>query len=237
MSLGIKFKIDFSTCPGLLENIESYQIVRVPRKTGDKRRVAQGMLVALHNAPVGNNTPNDFDFRIEGSDNVVHQHNYYTAFPAPPLGVDRFTYDSFSKFVDQQNPLCAIEPGSPQSIIKGQHVSFYSPEVSNRDDAVIDALTNQANAPAYLMTGNYSFRRNTATSDTIPYDLSESKKETPVGAVLDPLGSAPNQIVDITQKLTTTQPVSFNSFENCKTILNTTYFDMRDSTNVLLILK
>ena len=234
MSLGIKFKIDFSTCPSLLENIESYQIVRVPRKSGDKRRVAQGMLVALHNAPVGNNAPNDFDFRIEGSDNIVHQHNYYTAFPTPPVGVDRFTYDSFSKFVDQQNPLCAINPGSSQSIIKGQHVSFYSPEVSNRDDAVIDALTNQANAPAYLMTGNYSFRRNTASANGTPPDLSESKKETAVSTVIAPLGSAPNQIVDITQKLTTTQPVSFNSFENCKTILNTSYFDMRDSTNVFI---
>ena len=240
MSLGIQFKIDFSTCPSLLENIESYQIVRVPRKIGDKRRVAQGMLVALHTTSVAGSTgavDHDFDFRIEESENVVHQHNYFTALPAIgfPAGVDRFTYDSFSKFVDQQNPKSNTGPTGVQSIIKGQHVSFYSPEVSNRDDVIIDALTNQANAPAYLMTGNYSFRRNTATVDPlIPTDLSESTKETSTSTTKDPLGNAVNQIVDTTQKLTTTQPVTFNSFENCKAILNTSYFDMRDSTNVYI---
>lgn len=241
-NLGIKFTIDFTSCPSLLNEIESYQIVRLPRTDTDKRRLCQGILNPLAHfrvAPTGTNkTPNDYDFRIDGTEDVVHQNNFVLGLdPTSSFsGVDFLELDSARYWIDRHDPDTNFVPPNQQAFAtRAQHLSFYSPEISYASSIgtnTTDIATNLGNRPCLLITGYYSFVNNPASGGT-PIDYYEARTTT-TGLDATALGPRVAQISDIKHKLLRTLPVTFNSIENIKEFNNSTYFDMRDSTNVYL---
>src|SRR5690606_36546804 len=71
-ALGVQFSIDFSSCPQLFQNIESYQIVRVERENTDKRRICSGIMRVYTRIPIGS-PDGTFDLRGPGnSEDVLH---------------------------------------------------------------------------------------------------------------------------------------------------------------------
>tara|TARA_S200002703_G_scaffold1661_3_gene2848 strand:- start:4258 stop:8745 length:4488 start_codon:yes stop_codon:yes gene_type:complete len=249
-NLGIKFNLDFTSCPELLDQIESYQIVRVPRTNNDKRRLCQGIINPLAFQSIGTGTPpNDFDFKIDGSDNVVHQSNTNIGYITPVTSLDRLEMDSLDYWADYQDP--DLNPGVGVSfpnipimvkstyrvITRAQHISFYSPEVSYASDESVgttipDIIANPGNNACLLMTGTYSFQQNKATNPT-DFDYLEDQSNAG-GPNATNLGPDVNQLVDVRQKLYRTLPITFNSVENIKKFKSAHYFDMRDSTNVTI---
>lgn len=248
-NLGIKFSLDFTSCPELLDQIESYQIVRVPRTNSDKRRLCQGIINPLTFNKIGSGAPpNDFDFRVDNDDNVIHQGNPNLALnPASFPTTDKLEMDSLARFSDYQdfglntggvgNPNIPGTVKSPYYMVtRGQHISFYSPEISYASDesvgtSIADIASNPGNSPCLLITGYYSFEQNKAASST-DFDYLEDASSTG-GPNADNLGPDCT-LKDIRQKLYRTLPVTFNSIENIKKFKNSHYFDMRDSTNVTL---
>lgn len=72
-SLGIEFTLDFTSCPSLLNNITSYQIVRVQRTINDRKRLAQGIIKNCHKVPIGPPPGSTlFDFEVNNSSEVLH---------------------------------------------------------------------------------------------------------------------------------------------------------------------
>jgi len=247
-NLGIKFTLDFTSCPSLLNKIESYQIVRLPRTDIDKRRLCQGIINPLAHFRIVDNpanpTPEGYDFRIDASENVVHQNNYVLGLdPSSTFAgggtINLLEFDSFQYFLDVQNNDCDVSgiPAANRSAgtTRAQHISFYSPEISYASAIgtnITDIATNLGNNPCLLMTGYYSFEANTA--DPPPYDYIEGRTTTSGVGPADALGPKVVQLSDVKQKLLRTLPVTFNSIENIKKLNNSSYFDMRDSTNVYL---
>ncbi len=247
-NLGIKFTLDFTSCPNLLNKIESYQIVRLPRADIDKRRLCQGIINPLAHFRIVDNpvnpTPEGYDFRIDASENVVHQNNYVLGLdPSSTFAgggtINLLEFDSFQYFLDEQNSNCDVSgiPGTNRQAgtTRAQHVSFYSPEISYASAIgtnITDITTNLGNNPCLLMTGYYSFEANTANPP--PYDYIEGRTATSGVGPADALGPRVTQLSDVKQKLLRTLPVTFNSIENIKKLNNSSYFDMRDSTNVFL---
>jgi hypothetical protein len=155
-SMGIEFTIDFSTCPSLASEIESYQIVRVKREEADKRRLTQGVIKTFFNAPTGNTTPKGFDLRVSGSVNTLH------LFPVYPRGnfgsiTGTTTNGNFQVLGDQTDANLAI--GQFENYYqKGRYLGFYSPEISYNWDNVRALTSNVSSNPCLLITGAYGTR-------------------------------------------------------------------------------
>ena len=216
-NLGIKFTVDFSTCQSLLDKISGFQIVRVERKEVDKRRLCTGILSPLGYQETGNTTPNDFDFRVDGNENVVHHFNASPNITGPNLIQDSLTF-----FRDEQDPLANIISG-PNVTIRAQHLSFYSPEISYKYSNISDIGTNLGNNPGLLITGHYSHA-------VLSGDYEDQRSSSSGPDALN-LGNHAT-LYDLGVKFRRTLPVTFNSVENIRRLDNATYFDMRDSTNV-----
>ena len=228
-NLGIEFTITLPT--SLSSKITGYQIVRVPRTNNDKRRMFQGIINPLAKQPVGTSAPEGYDFRISGSENVYHQGNYLLGLN-PPVGLDNLEYDSIQFFADALDANATGIPATSNTTFRGQHISFYSPEISYRQTNNIDGATNLGNNPCLLMTGYYSFVNNPA-SGASPVDYYE-RATTTSGPDAAALGPNVAYIRDIRHKLLRTLPITFNSIENIKKFNNIVHFDMRDSTNVYI---
>lgn len=239
-NLGIEFTITLPT--SLSSKITGYQIVRVPRTNNDKRRLCQGIVNPLAHfrvTPTGaNKTPNDYDFRVDNTNNVVHQNNFLLGL-APTSsfsGVDFLELDSARYFIDEHDPDNNFTPPNHQAATtRAQHLSFYSPEISYAHTigtTIPDIATNLGNRPCLLITGYYSFVNNPASGGS-PIDYYEARTTT-TGPSATALGTKVAQISDVKHKLLRTLPVTFNSIENIKEFNNATYFDMRDSTNAYL---
>lgn len=74
-NLGIEFQVDFSSCPALESEIESYQIVRLERTLADKRRITTGHFFTSKAQAIGTKDPGlAFDFHPPGQngDNIAH---------------------------------------------------------------------------------------------------------------------------------------------------------------------
>ena len=233
-NLGIKFTLNFASCPNLLNNIESYQIVRVPRTNSDKRRLCTGILSPLAYQPTGSTTPNDYDFRVNNQQSVVHPFNARiiedSTGAAKAVDLD---YDSLSCFIDQQDPQTVTGTGTniANVNIRAQHLSFFSPEISYNFEDIINIGTNSGNNPGFLMTGYYS---HISTGGSSPIDVIESETiSLPAGPEAQNLDSDGN-IYDYGKKFRTCLPITFNSVENIKKLNDSTHFDMRDSTSVWL---
>jgi len=121
------------------------------------------------------------------------------------------------------------------TIIKSQYLAFYSPEISYNFNNIPDLAINAANNASLLVTGCY-----TAVSSPVPGSTQNSgdyreeffKTGGPQASAIS--GNNSTFIWDATYKFRRVGPVSFNSIENIRKIKSSTYFDMRDSTNVTI---
>ena len=222
MNLGIKFRIDFASCPNLLNNITGFQIVRVPRTNTDKRRLSSGVLRSYfwnRIIPTGGGTgASGFDFRVESSENVVH---LFQGSEGSAPNNDVFT---LRHFMDEQDP--NIAPGIQLNIsngqrIRSQHLAFISPEITYDFSGVKEIGSEVGNNPAFLMTG--VFNTDYEDIDTSTHGLNNLMPNT-ADAILFDRG----------HKLRSTHPVTFNSIENIKRLKGALYFDMRDSLGITL---
>ena len=143
-SMGIKFTIDFSTCPLLLAEIESYQIVRVERTANDKKRICSGILRTFTNAPITAPPANGYDLRINGQSNVLHL--------ATNLNNGNFSLLGTTAGDSTNHPLI------------GDRMTIYSPEISYDFDNVTASIVN-AN-PLVLITGSFTAATNSSNTST-----------------------------------------------------------------------
>jgi len=117
--LGIEMTLDFTSCPILLSQIESYQIVRVPRTNNDKRRVQSGIVKVFSNVSIGaQNNDNGYDFQVSGNNNVLHMQR--------SIQVGNKKNMVWNTLNNEWN----IATGSTNYTIKGNFLQFYSPEIS-----------------------------------------------------------------------------------------------------------
>lgn len=223
-SMGIQFTIDFSTCPDLLNNVTSYQIVRVKRTDVDKRRLTQGFIKGFYYNPIGAPNFSDFDLRMDGNENGLHLYPYYpqclTNDPfnpgyIPPRGNATFAtledYEGLSDGTVVANGLTTV---FHDYLIKGQYLGFYSPEISYNATNVRNLAASISNNPCLLVTGGYASK----STNIIPaQDLS-----------VDNLG---DYCLDARATARTCFPVTYNSIHNIKKYINNELFFMSDTIN------
>ena len=222
-SLGIEFTIDFSTCPTLFSNIESYQIVRVRREETDKRRISQGMIKTFWKYIIGlpPTTPytSNFDLRVNSLDaNVLHLNPYYPqGVTNPAAGMINGTF----KVLEDMEPYAGgTSPGgitvNSLYYVKGQYLGFYSPDISYGTNSVPVLGTTLSNNPCLLLTGAYY----------TPYDRSQ------IGVAQDltaqDLGDSCR---DYRRTIKATYPTSFYSKENIKRYEGNRHFVMTDTVD------
>ncbi len=219
-SLGIEFTIDFSTCPTLFSNIESYQIVRVRREETDKRRISQGMIKTFWKYVIG--LPpgsSNFDLRVNSLDaNVLHLNPYYPqGVTNPAAGMINGTF----KVLEDMEPYAGgTSPGgitvNSLYYVKGQYLGFYSPDISYGTNSVPVLGTTLSNNPCLLLTGAYY----------TPYDRSQ------IGVTQDltsqDLGDSCR---DYRRTIKATYPTSFYSKENIKRYEGNRHFVMTDTVD------
>tara|TARA_R100000654_G_scaffold2251_5_gene8301 strand:- start:30118 stop:34482 length:4365 start_codon:yes stop_codon:yes gene_type:complete len=224
--LGIKFTIDFNSCPNLLKNISGFQIVRTARTISDKRRLCSGFLrPCFFNQVLGSGGANNpFDFTVNGSDNVVHlfQGTGATGFS------NNFTF-SLRCYMDEQD--LNTEPtkrfhNTDGHKIRAQHLAFFSPELTYNFTGIRDVITEIGNNPAFLMTGVYYTDGDKFEVDQTTHNLNN---------LFDGTEAEGNGfLMDRNMKFRSTHPVTFNSIENIKRIKGNEAFDMRDSKPVTI---
>ena len=210
-SMGIEFNIDFSSCPLLESQIESYQIVRVQREDADKRRYSQGLVKGFYFANVLGDDAGDFNLQVNDSSNVLHLYPYYPQ--SVGLDVENAT---FATLEDQQYDPSPYTPVYDDYLIKGQYLGFYSPELSFKTGDANIAMASLSNTPCMLVTGAYANRR---------YD---SAAGSPTNFSSLNLGQVCN---DDRATNVSTFPVSYNRIENIKRFADLTYMQMPDTSN------
>jgi hypothetical protein len=156
-ALGISFEIDFTSCPSLQTKLETYQIVRVQREEGDRRRISQGTIKTFWRNPVAGAHP-DFDLRVESSSNTLHLF--------PQAGATGEVSGCFNTLVDHDVDPSPISPSvsiadidgasiEDDYIIKGNFVGLYTPEISYNFGGVRENAAAISNNPCMLLTGAY----------------------------------------------------------------------------------
>ena len=216
-AMGIEFSIDFSTCPELLNNVSSYQIVRVKRTDTDKRRLTQGFIKGFYYNPIGEPNFSDFDLRIDGQENGLHLYPYYpqsliSAIPA--LSNASFAtledYEGLPNGTVVANGLGAV---FYDYLIKGQYLGFYSPEISYNATNVRNLSSAISNNPCLLVTGAYQ-----RTSTRIG----------PVNFTDQDLG---DECYDTRTSIRKCFPVTYNSIHNIKKYSHNELISMIDTMN------
>ena len=123
--------------------------------------------------------------------------------------------------------------------IKSQYLSFYSPEISYNFNNIPDLALNAANNASLLVTGCYTAKNSPSPPNAADHRINFESRHSgdPVGNISGNTSSTPGdafELYDQWYKFRRVGPVSFNSIENIKKIQTSTYFDMRDSSNVYL---
>ena len=175
LSLGIQFELDFASCPSLLTQVTSYQIVRVLRAEKDQRRLSQGVIKTFWSVPAGTPADNvDFDLRIpEGVDNGRALHLF------PYAGNNSAINGAFTTLVDHKwepFPQGLTVPKPDLDVdgayyIKGDYLGFYSPEISYNYGNSRNLIAATSGNNCLLITGAYTNTAQTALDD--PKDLSD----------------------------------------------------------------
>ena len=159
--LGIEITLDFTSCPILLSQIESYQIVRVPRTNSDKRRVQSGIVKVFSSVTIGaQNNSDGYDFQVSGNSNILHMQRSIQSGEKKNM--------VWNTLNNEQN----IATGSTNYTIKGNFLQFYSPEISydfNKSTASGDL--------GILITGAYD-QLGTASLFSDPLGASNSYRRT-----------------------------------------------------------
>ena len=226
--LGIKFNIDFNSCPDLLKNISGFQIVRTPRAINDKRRLCSGFSRPCffnYVLATGAGAINSFDFTVNGNKNVVHLFN-----GTPTTGDTSNFQFSLRCYMDEQDPNIEstkqFHSGNGHKI-RAQHLAFFSPELTYNFTGIRDIISEIGNNPAFLMTGVYYADGDKFSIETTDHNLNNlfagTEADTPDGVLFDR-----------NMKFRSTHPVTFNSIENIKRIKGNEAFDMRDSRTITI---
>lgn len=197
-AMGIQFDIDFSTCPTLFDQIESYQIVRVKRTEGDKRRLTQGFIKGFYYNPILDpffTGTGGFDLKVNDNNNVLHIYPYYP--PVAAYGQPQKPNACFSTLEDSDN-IYSYTKQFLDYLILGSRLGFYSPEISYNLNNVRDNILNTGADPCLLITGAYQAGYGTAET----HDFSSEN-----------LG---NYIVHSISKSGNTYPVTYNTIQGIK---------------------
>ena len=205
-ALGIKFNIDFSTCPTLLNEITSYQIVRLKREQADSRRISQGIIKNFYYNPVlAPPSGTDFDLQVDGNGNVLHLYPYY------PQGTGPYTVynnGSFAVFGDE-----SYVPQFADYLRLGNYLNFYSPDISYNQQGTIANITNIGANPCLLITGALGLEDVTTTlKDYSNIDLSDN-------------------CIDTRRQYQKVFPVNFNSVQNIRKWQINQHFQMEDTSD------
>lgn len=153
-AMGVKFNIDFTSCPSLLNNIESYQIVRLKRTESDTRRASQGIMKNFWQSKIGNDTQG-FDLRVGTVDNTLHLYPFNPD-QADPSSEALKTFNGVFTNLDTQLAYDNATGAGNQYVIRGDAASFISPEISYNWNSMRDKASSLSNNPALLITGAYS---------------------------------------------------------------------------------
>lgn len=166
-AMGIKFDIDFSSCLGLLDQIESYQIVRLKREVADSRRISQGIIRNFYYNPILDPPGGtDFDLKVGDNNNVLHLYPFYPQ----DLGAGSYAIYPNGSFAVFGNT--SVVPEFYDYARLGDYLGFYSPEISYQKDEAIGAITNMGNNPCLLITGALGERiSSNSLEDFSPIDL------------------------------------------------------------------
>ena len=198
------------------------------------------------------------DFRIEDSENTMNHFNVpyltlYNGSNSPTFETELFNKlelkrDSLSHFVDEQDvvgstPYSSRFPGILNTNVRSQYLSFYSPEISYNYDNVIETANNLGNTPSLLITGAYAAQVISSIPSVTYKDVETGDVGNNPSTVLASgttnniatnLGKSCVSVSRNSFKFRRTVPITFNSIENIKRSIQTTHFDMRDSTNVTI---
>ena len=208
-AMGIRFNIDFGSCLSLLDQIESYQIVRLKRELADSRRVSQGIIKNFYYKPILDKPAStNFDLKVSDNGNVVHLYPYYPEIVGGSFALH--TNGSFKIFGND-----SIVPQFPTYLKLGDYLNYYSPEISYKKDDTINSITNIGNNPCMIITGAYGAANLGTTSDV---DLSV------VG-----LGDDACKNIKILRQAAT--PVTFNSVQNIRKWQINQAFRMEDTSD------
>lgn len=168
-SLGIQFSIDFSTCPNFLNQIESYQIVRVKRESFDSRRLCSGIMkvgmkfdILTDDGDGDNNS--EYDLQVAGGEDVVHlftqQQKRQNSGDVSPNTPESPGYGANGNF----GTLNHILSNSLPFPIIGSYLTFYSPEISHQyQNSISDVISNNS---CLLMVGRYGQYYSKLTNST-----------------------------------------------------------------------
>ena len=154
-NLGIKFTLDFSSCPSLPTQVESYQIVRVKRDIKDSKRLCSGIMKAAAKMAVGSYPDDDdeaYDLRDpEGGNNIMHLFAYHrqrdtnnnrlTGAAAHEWGFNG-TFDTIND----------TRIGSQPQKVYGSFIHFASPDITYNYPGLRGDISNNS---CLLMTGAY----------------------------------------------------------------------------------
>ena len=147
-ALGIEFTLDFSSCPSVLDKIESYQIVRVKREVEDKRRLCSGLIKTFYEPEnIGATVPSDTFPTLRSPDDnpkVLHLYEY-----AQDWGFNA-NFENLDTKVGHFYRPPATRP------IKGGYLSFHSPELSYEFNNKNTLGNITARNALLLITGAYA---------------------------------------------------------------------------------
>ena len=141
-ALGIEFTLDFSTCPNFLNEIDSYQIVRVERTNTDKRRITSGIIKAFADIPIGGpGVGLDFDLREPIGPTVSSGgSDIYHIYPFNQIGT---TFNNLHG--------TSLTYGD----IPGDFIAYHSADISYNFDNIPELIASTSNA-CVLVTGAYN---------------------------------------------------------------------------------
>jgi hypothetical protein len=159
-NLGLEFTLDFTSCPGLLDNITSFQIVRVKRENTDKRRLSSGQIRVFRRI-LNPGTANDYDFESpDGTPGgtpvapvpLTLGHRWFFGNTGSGTNEDDgYCWNGAWNFLnDEITDFYAYPSTSGGRYIWGDYTAFYSPEISYEynNDVTDKSL-------GYLITGAY----------------------------------------------------------------------------------
>ncbi|MHA2039627.1 MAG: hypothetical protein ACW98X_24670, partial [Promethearchaeota archaeon] len=154
-ALGIEFTLDFSSCPSVLDKIESYQIVRVKRNIEDKRRLCSGILKNFYEPKnIGDENSRGWDLKApDGSQKVLHLYTY-----SPGKGSNA-NFDNLHDVPGESpgsNPTNFGHEWHAEIPLQGNYLTFHSPELSYEFDNEKALGSISPGSALLLMTGAYA---------------------------------------------------------------------------------
>jgi len=214
--LGLDFTLDFASCPSALAQISAWQIVRVPRKAEDKRRVCSGLIRNVKNTAVGEpKNQTIWDFRAPNDDDPI-SHPYFFAWKANyDSGLNQVMNGQWTLFSGNLQVECGIQNAggtyfqshSPYPI-NDDFLLVYSPEISYNWQVGDTLPTGVGNDLGVLVTGAYGIfggNPDSGTGTTTPADWFDQEVEYEESP--EELCGKNGYLIEFRRKLRSTTPI------------------------------